>query len=120
MAYDIAKSALSSSFMIKAILLAFWNIWGTTFDTVVDKEAENWFNFSLYPPHSCQLCLCELLTDNLLMALHTSQQEGQQTWHYIVQKYKLHTAHLKGYKGTHEWDIVCPWHSSSVRGYPMQ
>lgn len=35
MAYDIAKSALSSSFMIKAILLAFWNIWGTTFDTVV-------------------------------------------------------------------------------------
>ena len=50
-------------------------VWDTNYDTV-DKETENWLIPHIIHHIPVNFVLCEQFTDNLLMALPTSQQEA--------------------------------------------
>ena len=50
-------------------------VWDTNYDTV-DKETENWLIPHFIHPILVNFACCEQFTDNLLMALLTSQQEA--------------------------------------------
>ena len=50
-------------------------VWDTNYDTV-DKETENWLIPHIIHHILVNFVLCEQFTNNLLMALLTSQQEA--------------------------------------------
>ena len=83
-------------------------VWDTNYDTV-DQETEYWLIPHFIHHILVNFVFCEQLTDNLLMAKHTSQQEaviailkeGGRHDITFVQKHKLHNT----FEGKHSWYI---------------